>query len=584
MDDFRFVHSSGGVLNYWIDQSTAGFWVNVSTLTGNGNTDIWMYYGNGGAIAGSSVSGVWGTGLCGFWTLNEESGGTAKDSSGNGNNGTATGTSIVNGKFGRARNFNGTSDYVNTNKRVTEIGLEKDFTIELWFYNNGSSIYYRIFSDHNGATGTNFQTHGANSNGKDFTFYGPGVVGTPIITDFNLNQWGYLTIIGEDSVISIYRNGALVNESSNSNSFVNYGSIGFGQAPGDAGANYYFNGILDEIRIYSRALLSNEIKTHADVGNATVQAVGAEEGKYYLAANYKANVLNSGADGTKVHDVSWNPSVQSAGTEIKVSVRSSNSSFASGDITPLWTSVSNGGNPAMVGRYIQWMSTFTTTSSTTTPRIEDITLTYTSPPSAPAIDYNAGDSYTQITWKWADNSSGQYQEDGLKVYSSTGGILKTLSADATCWTEAGLKRNTKYSRYIQSHNTAGSNNSPTANKKTQPCVWQEKTTTRTWPNAFGFEGDGIWTWKVPANGGSLLTITAYVRYNSDYGGAAKPKFTLYNYGVNSSAQMTGAADTWEKLTVSGTPTGKGVLFLKVEGFSTAVGAQYFVDDIQVSQP
>ena len=154
----------------------------------------------------------------------------------------------------------------------------------------------------------------------------------------------------------------------------------------------------------------------------------------------------------------------------------------------------------------------------------------------------------------------------------------------TCWTEAGLKRNTKYGRYVQSHNTAGSNNSATVNKKTQPCVWQEKTTTRTGPNAFGFEGDGVWTWKVPADGGSLLTITVFVRYDSNYGAAAKPKITLYNYGVNSSDQMTGGADTWEKLTVSGTPSGKGVLFLKVEGFSTAVDAKYFVDDIQVNQP
>ncbi|MCD6311479.1 MAG: hypothetical protein J7M11_03370, partial [Elusimicrobia bacterium] len=82
----------------------------------------------------------------------------------------------------------------------------------------------------------------------------------------------------------------------------------------------------------------------------------------------------------------------------------------------------------------------------------------------------------------------------------------------------------------------------------------------------------------------LVTITAYAQYNSDYGGASKPKFTLYNNGVNDNASMTGGADIWEKLTVSGTPSGKGVLFLKVEGFSTEVGAKYFVDDIQVNQP
>ena len=95
----------------------------------------------------------------------------------------------------------------------------------------------------------------------------------------------------------------------------------------------------------------------------------------------------------------------------------------------------------------------------------------------------------------------------------------------------------------------------------------------------------MWTWEVPANGGSAVTITAYVQYNSDYGVAAKPKITLSNKGLNESAQASGAAEgAWEKLTVSGTPAGNGVLFLKVEGFSTAVGAKYFVDDIQISQP
>ncbi len=281
---------------------------------------------------------------------------------------------------------------------------------------------------------------------------------------------------------------------------------------------------------------------------------------------------------------------------------------------------------------------------------------------------------SSITWNWTDNSSGQYQEDGFKVYCATSTELRNTTAiDAVTWTETVLTPNTTYKRYIQSYNAAGSSNSATATKvtlckvpanmtiaspsytqlelnwdvngnpsgtkyiahcspdgfvtiysstvtattatfnslmrnteyevrvyavnyagvcsgylgsysrKTQPCVWQEKATTRTGPNAFGFEGDGIWTWKVPANGGSLLTITAYVRYDSDYSAALKPKITLYNYGINSFAQMTGVADTWEKLTVSGTPSGKGVLFLKVEGFSTAVGAKYFVDDIQVNQ-
>jgi len=155
------------------------------------------------------------------------------------------------------------------------------------------------------------------------------------------------------------------------------------------------------------------------------------------------------------------------------------------------------------------------------------------------------------------------------------------------YTFSSLTRNKQYFFKLKARDNLDNTSaySSVVSRRTQPGTWQEKATARTGPNAFGFEGDGVWTWKVPVNGGSQVTITAYVQYNLSYGGAAKPKFTLYNYGINDSAQATVAAeDNWEKLTVSGTPTGKGVLFLKVEGFSTQPGAKYFVDDIQINQP
>ncbi|MCD6310964.1 MAG: hypothetical protein J7M11_00680 [Elusimicrobia bacterium] len=214
----------------------------------------------------------------------------------------------------------------------------------------------------------------------------------------------------------------------------------------------------------------------------------------------------------------------------------------------------------------------------------------TIPPKAVSISSFNALSYSQIkvTYGIAEDSESGLAASPYFVEAALGEDFS--GADDSGWiaatdeTFSTLTRNKKYYFRVKAKDKAGNISTSTVkNKKTQPCVWQEKTTTRTGPNAFGFEGDGVWTWKVPADGGSLLTITAFVRYDSNYGGAAKPKITLYNYGVNSSASMTGGADTWEKLTVSGTPSGKGVLFLKVEGFSTAVDAKYFVDDIQVSQ-
>ena len=214
----------------------------------------------------------------------------------------------------------------------------------------------------------------------------------------------------------------------------------------------------------------------------------------------------------------------------------------------------------------------------------------TSPPTEIQIVWIRADNENQITLEGTATDSGSGVPSDAwwfeETTGNTGGSDSTVWESTSVYTDSGLSKNTQYSYRVKLRDSLENESSwsATVNKKTQPCVWQEKVTTRTGPNAFGFEGDGVWTWKVPVNGGSLVTITAYAQYNSDYGGASKPKFTLYNNGVNDNASMTGGADTWEKLTVSGTPSGKGVLFLKVEGFSTAVDAKYFVDDIQVNQP
>ncbi|MCD6311319.1 MAG: DUF2341 domain-containing protein [Elusimicrobia bacterium] len=553
MDDFRFTPTTATTtIPYWIDSGTnnpTGFWVRVTTIPTAG-TSIFMYYGNPSASEGQSGDNT-------FLTFDDFEDGDTSDAGDlwiTASN-KALSTQVYSGNYGMIAD----SDLNSVESQSIGAKALGSVILETSVYPYGLTDYREMKTvDSVGANATQINIMDTG----DVNYYDGAWKDSTI--DVTFNEWNKIQMTLKGSNWDLGVNG------SNSN------GLAYREAP----ANIDKFGFFTTANLYVDCYLVRKYAATVP----TIGSVGAEQGKYYLEGNYKANVLNSGEDGTKVHQVSWNPSSQAAGTELKVSVRSSNTSFASGDTTPSWASVSNGGDPAVVGRYIQWMSTFTTTSSTTTPVLQDITLTYTSPPPAPSVNYNAGDSYTQVTWKWTDNSSGQYQEDGFKVYSSTGGILKILSADVTYWVEPGLKRNTKYSRYVQSHNTAGSNNSVTVNKKTQPCVWQEKATTRTGPNAFGFEGDGIWTWKVPADGGSLLTITAYAQYNSDYGSAAKPKITLYNYGVNSSAQMTGAADTWEKLTVSGTPTGKGVLFLKVEGFSTAVDAKYFVDDIQVNQP
>lgn len=71
-----------------------------------------------------------------YWRFEESLGSTVFDTSGYGNDGTAVGTTIVPGRFGNARYFNGTSDHVYvpypTNGSLN-FAPDQSFTIEAWF-------------------------------------------------------------------------------------------------------------------------------------------------------------------------------------------------------------------------------------------------------------------------------------------------------------------------------------------------------------------------------------------------------------------------------------------------------------------
>ncbi len=69
--------------------------------------------------------------------FNETSGDTAYDASGNNYHGVASGTTIVDGQFGKARSFNGTSDVINTSYNGN-FGTGP-FTVEFWINLNSLS-------------------------------------------------------------------------------------------------------------------------------------------------------------------------------------------------------------------------------------------------------------------------------------------------------------------------------------------------------------------------------------------------------------------------------------------------------------
>ncbi|MFA5779162.1 MAG: fibronectin type III domain-containing protein [Elusimicrobiota bacterium] len=215
----------------------------------------------------------------------------------------------------------------------------------------------------------------------------------------------------------------------------------------------------------------------------------------------------------------------------------------------------------------------------------------TVPPANVSISSCSAGSHSQITVYFAANDTGSglagspYYVEMSTASNFGGDVTNSGWISQTSYAFSGLTRNKKYYFRLKAKDNAGNVSDPSSvvNWRTKPGTYQEKTTTRTGANSFGFVGDGLWEWEVAAKSGQLVTITAYIRYNASYGAAGKPKLTLYNLGVNSNATMSASSDTWEQLQVSGTPNRNGILKLKIEGYSTVPGAKMFVDDISISQ-
>ena len=71
-------------------------------------------------------------GLVAHWPLDEGGDGTARDASGNGNDGTLNGPTWDSGKFGGALSFDGSNDFVDCGNSSTLDFGTGDFTVSAW--------------------------------------------------------------------------------------------------------------------------------------------------------------------------------------------------------------------------------------------------------------------------------------------------------------------------------------------------------------------------------------------------------------------------------------------------------------------
>jgi hypothetical protein len=189
----------------------------------------------------------------------QTSGSTVTDQSSYANNGTITGaTSVADGRFGRALSFDGTSDWVRI-PDANQLDLTTGMTLEAWVYPQSTGSYRTVLLKQRpgdlayalyGSAPSNPSaqlTVGAND-------YRMANASSPL----TMNTWSHLATTFDGATLRLYINGVLTSSVAYSGSLtVSANDLFIG---GNAVWSEWFDGKIDEVRVYNRPLAATEIQ------------------------------------------------------------------------------------------------------------------------------------------------------------------------------------------------------------------------------------------------------------------------------------------------------------------------------------
>ena len=224
----------------------------------------------------STTSGNTPSGLVAAYGFEEASGTSVNDGSGNGNTGAVNAATWATGKYGGALSFNGSSSYVDLGN-PSALNLTGSMTLSAWVMATSTPPDDgQIIAKSDNVSGWQLKTTadtGVETFGVAVSPDGTSHVQRYSQTVRALNTWYYVAGVYNASAqtLDIYVNGALDNgtlkgtvPASQFDSSVN---VNIGARSG----GFYFNGLIDEVRIYNRALSAAEIQS--DMASPVVPSV-----------------------------------------------------------------------------------------------------------------------------------------------------------------------------------------------------------------------------------------------------------------------------------------------------------------------
>ncbi len=497
-----------------------------------------------------------------YWHFDEGSGSVAKDSSGNDYDGTINGATWTKGVSGMALEFDGVDDYVGI-MQSTKLDNINAFTFAAWIYPEIDSHWHvidkgdgdkRLYAD-----GTSLTLDGR------VRYSGTHAFGESNSNTVVLNTWQHimLTWSSSNNIARLYHNGVEVSYSSHTVGTQNAlddsshpftigarGALGGGWSAGT-----FFDGIIDEVYIWSHALTSKEIQEYYKSFKNPATSPSAPQ-----------NLVASPGDGQVTLD--WQPPVSNGGTAItNYRVYRGTSSGSNSYQVKLGNVITYTDTGVINGVTYYYNVTAINSVGESASSIE-VTATPQAGPSAPSAPQNfvatAGDAKVTLNWQ-PPVSNGGVVITNYKIYKGTTSGSTTFQikiGNVTTYTNTGLINGVTYYYNVTGVNSVGEG--PTSlevsvTPQTGLSVSSEP------QNLIATPGDGQVTlnWQEPASDGGS-TIMNYMIYRGTSSGGEALIATIGNVLVYADTGITNGQTYYYKVSaVNGVGEGTQSNELKV---------------------
>lgn len=199
-------------------------------------------------------------GLVAAYGMDEGAGTSVADSSGQNNTGAGRSASWVDGKYGKALSFNGSSSWV-TVEDAASLRLTTGMTVSAWVNPATVADWRSLVTKELAVEGASYSLYAANGGAVPSGWVQPDPADSSTVdglTPLPVGTWSHLALTYDGAALRLLINGQQVDETAMSDSLYDDGSplrIGGNGVWGE-----YFEGLIDEVRIYNRALTAQQIQ------------------------------------------------------------------------------------------------------------------------------------------------------------------------------------------------------------------------------------------------------------------------------------------------------------------------------------